>query len=291
MPDLVARGIRFNVMRMGEGEPTIVFVHGLLLDNHTSFYLTIAPALAKQASVLLYDLRGHGNSEQPPSGYATDDMTADLHGILDALGLCERRVIIVGHSFGGYVALRFAARYPQQVAGLVLLDAQSSVRAIGEQIAQSMALEGDARDHKIRQLFGNWLAKHAARGQVDLDDVDLDALDADGRSTAKFVGRLKQRRRRSPMVKTAERLRDETSFVRDIAAAAPIDDAMLLRIACPTLAIYGENSDLRAGGERLARLLPRCRLEIVPGCAHGILFHATAHVRGCLLAWIAKEGV
>ena len=87
MPDVVARGLRFNVVRMGRGDPVLVLVHGLLIDNHASFYMSIAPALSKHASVVLYDLRGHGNSGQPPSGYGTDDMAADLAGILDALEL------------------------------------------------------------------------------------------------------------------------------------------------------------------------------------------------------------
>lgn len=276
MADVLARGTRFNVVRMGAGDAVVVFVHGLPLDNHSSFFMTLAPEAAKHARVVLYDLRGHGRSEQPRSGYSGADMAADLAAIVDAIG--EDRVIVVGHSFGGYVALRFAADHPDRVQGLVLLDAQSGVAEIGERIAASMTLEGEARDQKIKELFGDWLARHAARGHVDLDAIDLDDLDADGRATAKFAGRL-TRRRHSPMVETATRLRDETTFVRDIAGTAPIDDATLARITCPTLALYGAISDLRPEGERLARVMPSCRLVIVPDCAHGILFHATAFVR------------
>ena len=97
---------RFNVLTLGDAGPTLVFVHGVMIDNLSSFYLSIAPALAKAARVILYDLRGHGRSEQPPSGYTTDDMADDLDGILAALDLPDPRVIVVGHSFGGYIALR-----------------------------------------------------------------------------------------------------------------------------------------------------------------------------------------
>lgn len=276
MADVFARGLRFNVVRMGRGDPVVVFVHGLPLDNHSSFFMTLAPEVSKHARVVLYDLRGHGRSEQPSSGYSGADMAADLAAIVDALG--EPRVIVVGHSFGGYVALRYAADHPERVQGLVLLDAQSGVAEIGARIGASVALEGEERDRKIKEMFGNWLAKHAARGHVDLDAVDLNDLDDDGRATAKFADRL-TRRRRSPMVETATKLRDETSFVRDLTATPPIDDATLAGIRCPVLALYGEVSDLRPEGERLARVMPHCRLVIVPGCAHGILFHATAFVR------------
>lgn len=285
MADVLARGVRFNVLRMGRGEAVVVFVHGLPLDNHSSFFMTLAPEVAKYARVVLYDLRGHGRSEQPPTGYSGTDMAADLAAIVDALG--ESRVIVVGHSFGGYVALRYTVEHPERVQGLVLLDAQSGVAEIGARIGASMALEGEARDRKIKEVFGEWLARHAARGHVDLDAIDLDDLDADGRATAKFAKRL-TRRRRSPMVETARRLRDETTFVRDLTATAPIDDATLARISCPVLALYGEVSDLRPEGERLARLMPHCRLVIVPGCAHGILFHATGFVRDHTIAAIEE---
>lgn len=287
MADVVARGVRFNVTRMGHGEPPVVFVHGLPLDNLSSYYMTLAPAVARSNSAILYDLRGHGRSDITPDGYTGDDMAADLEGILDAVGVPDRRVIVVGHSFGGYVALRFAERNAGRVRGLALLDAQSGVAEIGERIGASMALEGDERVAKFKEVFGNWLAKHAARGHVDLDDLDLDALDADGRSTAQFAGRL-ARRKRSPTVQAALKLRDETTFVRDLAATTPIADATLAAIACPVLALYGEASELRADGERLARLMPRCRLTIVPGVAHGILFHATAFVRAALVEWLAE---
>lgn len=285
MADVMARGLRFNVVRMGKGEAAVIFIHGLPLDNHSSFFMTLAPEVSKHARVILYDLRGHGRSEQPPSGYGGGDMADDLAAIVEALG--EQKVIVVGHSFGGYVALRYAAEHPQRVQGLVLLDAQSGVAEIGERIGSSIALEGEERDRKIKEVFGNWLAKHAARGHVDVDAIDLDDLDDDGRATAQFAKRL-TRRRRSPMVETAEKLRDGTTFVRDLMATTAIDDAALARIACPTLAVYGEVSDLRVEGERVAREMPHCRLVLVPGVAHGILFHATAFVREQVVAAVRE---
>lgn len=287
--DIEVRGVRFNVMRMGKGAPTVVFVHGLLIDNHASFYMSIAPALSKHASVVLYDLRGHGNSGQPPSGYGTDDMAADLAGILDALELRDQRVIVVGHSFGGSIALRFAVRYPGRVRGLALLEALPDVAQFGRQMAGTLELTGADRDRKLQELFGHWLAKHTTRGQIDFDALDPGELDRDGRATLEKVARFK-RRRASPMAETAKRLRDETSLIRDLAATTDVGDDALSRITCPVLALYGEHSDLRGDGERLAGRLPQCRLEIVPGCAHGILFQATERVRSSLLAWMAEIG-
>jgi len=293
MPDVLARGVRFNVLTMGEAGPVLVFVHGVLIDNLSSFYLSIAPGLAKVARVILFDLRGHGRSEQPPSGYTTDDMVEDLTGILDALDLSAVQVIVVGHSFGGYIALRFATRHPERVAGLVLLEAHSGMADFGAQMRDTMLLEGEARDERVAKLFSHWLAKHAARGApgvatLDHDDVDPTTLDADARSTMAMVGRLR-RRRRSPLVDTAQRLAARTTFSRDVAAATPLPDAAIAQIRCPVLAIYGTESDLVADGRRLSALLQQCDLRMIEDCAHGILFHSTQEVRDAMLGWLSTH--
>ncbi len=288
MADIHARGVRFNVLRMGKAGPTLILVHGVMIDNLSSFYLSIAPALAQSAQVILYDLRGHGRSEQPPTGYTTDDMADDLAGILDGLALPDPRVIVVGHSFGGYIALRFATRHPDRIAGLVLLEAHSGVADFGAQMATTMALEGEARTELMRTLFGHWLAKHSARGEVDPANVTVDELDADARSTMAMFGRLR-RRRRTPLVDTAQRLAADTSFARDVAAAKSLTDAAIADITCPVLALYGGDSELVADGTRLAHLLPQCELQLIAGSAHGILFHATAEVREAMLEWLGRH--
>ncbi len=129
------------------------------------------------------------------------------------------RVVVVGHSFGGFVALRFALRHPALVAGLVLIEAHAGLAELGAQMAQTLMLTGEARDAKIVELFGDWLARHSARGRIDAAAVAAGELSADGEATLKFAGRI-SRRRGSALVATAERLRDATTFVADIAATA-----------------------------------------------------------------------
>ena len=288
MPEVVANGVRLNVVAMGQGATALVFVHGLLLDNHSSFYMSIAPAIAKHARVLLYDLRGHGRSEQPPSGYAIDDMVDDLRGLVD-VEAGGQPVVVVGHSFGGHIALRFASRHPERTAALILLEAHSGVAEFGAQMAQTLALTGEARDAKLLELFGDWLTRHGARGHVDPANPAASGLSADGASTLKFAGRLAGRRK-SALVTTAERLRDATTFVTDIASAQPLTDAQLASIRCPVLAFYGERSDIAEQGRELARLLPDCTLHLIEGAEHGVLFQSTAYLREAIAAWLAKRG-
>lgn len=73
MPDICANGARFHMQWLGSKAgvkvPTVVFVHGLVIDNLASFYYTLAgPVVSAGARAILYDLRGHGRSCRPLHG-------------------------------------------------------------------------------------------------------------------------------------------------------------------------------------------------------------------------------
>ena len=70
--------------------------------------------------VVAVDQRGHGQSDKPEDGFDFDEVTADLKELIGAIGL--ERPIVAGQSWGGNVVLDLAARYPNLVAGVVLVD-------------------------------------------------------------------------------------------------------------------------------------------------------------------------
>ena len=96
----------------------LVFLHGFL-ENKTMWNVLV-PQLAGKYRVITIDLLGHGHTD--PQGYVhTMEDNADLvHTVLSELRL--RKVILVGHSMGGYVALAFAELYPEMVKAIVLLN-------------------------------------------------------------------------------------------------------------------------------------------------------------------------
>jgi pimeloyl-ACP methyl ester carboxylesterase len=254
MADVVANGVRHHVQRLGGGDRTVVFVHGLVMDNLSSFYFTLANPIAAGAEVILYDLRGHGLSERPATNYAVADLVADLAAILDALAI-DRPVELVGNSFGGLVALAFAAAHPARIASLALIDAHDGTEGWAAQMTDTLALRGEARDSKIGSSFQSWLGRHSER-------------------------------KRTRLAKAAEALVEGTSLIADLRASPPMKPATLATIACPTLALYGELSDVRARGEQLAQTLPACTLQILPGCSHSVLWEATAEVRDRVTAFV-----
>ena len=101
----------------GEGR-SLVLLHGVA--SNCLIWGPVAPLLAGRHRVLAVDQRGHGGSDKPDSGYDFATVVADLHAFLDACDL--ERPVLVGHSWGGNVALQYAATHPDRVAGLVLVD-------------------------------------------------------------------------------------------------------------------------------------------------------------------------
>jgi pimeloyl-ACP methyl ester carboxylesterase len=112
-------GVRLHHQRIGEG-PDLVMVHGLT-GNLAVWHLHMLPVLAEHFNVLTYDLRGHGLSDTPPSGYSADAMAEDLLQLLDALEI--ERPWIAGHSYGADIALYFALLHPARVREVIAIEA------------------------------------------------------------------------------------------------------------------------------------------------------------------------
>jgi pimeloyl-ACP methyl ester carboxylesterase len=102
----------------GTGDPGVVFVHGFACD-HSQFDAQVAH-LAPRHRTLAVDLRGHGRSAAPVQDYTMDVFADDVAWQAREAGL--DRAVFVGHSMGGVVTAMVAARHPEQVAGVVMLD-------------------------------------------------------------------------------------------------------------------------------------------------------------------------
>ena len=264
MPQVEANGLTFHVQQLTAGtadggaagasdgaRPKVVMLHGLVIDNLSSWYYTIAHPMALNADVHLYDLRGHGRSEQPATGYSVAENVDDLVALLDHWGIDEP-VHLFGNSFGGVVALTIAHRYPERVASLFLIEAHFAVEGWGEHMAGSLALAAFGLDESAVQ---DWLAENADR-------------------------------KLSRLAKRSERFLMETSLIDDLQAEKPID--WLADISCPTFAIYGSESDILDRARELESKVSGCELEIVPGSSHSLLTEESALVRDRALAWVAR---
>jgi pimeloyl-ACP methyl ester carboxylesterase len=114
-------GHRLHLLCVGSGTPTVVFESGL--GEGAAYWGWISNAVARETKVCVYDRAGRGWSD--PAAAAQDGIAVatDLHMLLDR-GRVPGPFVLVGHSSGAAYVRIFAGRYPEQVAGMVLLDGQ-----------------------------------------------------------------------------------------------------------------------------------------------------------------------
>lgn len=246
MAELRANGINFHVQRLGVGGVPVVFLHGLVMDNLSSWYFTAANRVACNQEVILFDMRGHGRTDRPATGYALADFRGDLARLLDALEVAVP-VHLVGNSFGGLLALDFSIHHPERVASVFLVDAHTGHRTWAAEMVQSLRKTGAERDALIATHFQSWLGRHSVR-------------------------------KRNKLASAASALVYETSLLQDLEASPPLESQTLQRLTLPVGGIYGTRSDLRTMAEELQSRAPNCRLDWVEGGTHSVLWEATETV-------------
>jgi pimeloyl-ACP methyl ester carboxylesterase len=105
------------------GSPPLLLLHGLSSNAH-AFSGLLSAGLSPAFRVIAPDLRGRARSGKPATGYGMEEHASDIMGLLDALGL--ERVVLGGHSFGGYLAIYLAADHPERFEKLIVIDAAIS---------------------------------------------------------------------------------------------------------------------------------------------------------------------
>lgn len=111
----------------GSGSPTVILEAGYTASGIGTFGEKVQPAVASSARVCTYDRAGDGTSDPRPKDVTpltADTQARELHALLEAIGV-SGPFVVVGHSYGGIVVRAFAARYPDETVGMVLLDASS----------------------------------------------------------------------------------------------------------------------------------------------------------------------
>lgn len=112
-------GYRLHMVRSGAGGPTVVLDAGLA--GFSLDWALVVPRVAAFTEVVAYDRAGYGWSDEGPDPRDSAQIADELHTLLHAAGI-EPPYVLVGHSFGGFNVRLFANRYPDEVAGMVLVD-------------------------------------------------------------------------------------------------------------------------------------------------------------------------
>lgn len=245
MPKVLVNGINIHYQISGQG-PDLVLIHGAT-GNMAFWYLSSLAVLVQQFRVTTYDLRGHGYSDVPPTGYTSADMAADLYGLLDHLEI--RQAHLLGHSFGGVVALHAAAFYPERVASLILADPE--IPALRHLCNIREWPYWEAWKTRLRE-FG-----------VDIPDDkwdDIGMLKQSLNIPMAYGLRKGQKRKSTRLLQLLE----NTTALSDFREIGELTMAKISQVEIPTLAIYGELSPFLPVCHYLIENMPDCKSVIMP---------------------------
>jgi pimeloyl-ACP methyl ester carboxylesterase len=144
-------GHLMHINCVGEGSPTVILEAANL--GMSAHWVRVQQQLTKTTRVCAYDRAGMGWSEMGPEPRDARQISSELHALLKGADT-EGPYVLVGHSYGGLYARMYAARYPNQVAGVVLVDSSHP-----EQFTRSE--EGRAMYEQARRMgaFVPWLAR------------------------------------------------------------------------------------------------------------------------------------
>jgi hypothetical protein len=265
LPQRVIRGHRAALKAAVSATP-IVMIHGLAASQ-AFWYAAGAPALTILGPCLMYDLRGHGKSVAPATGYGVGSMADDLAALLADRGM--DRVHLIAHSFGGMIALAHALRHPDSVASLTLVDVR--VRAIQQKISIPIRQIPPAVERQLAELGldlrglpshddGVGYLRTVARIEVEAGDMAADLLTQLYRHPRLFRSR-----------KNAERwidLTERVSLIADMYRDEDFGAADLRQLKMPMLILVGGLSTTLPSAHELARLCPHAILKEVPDVGH-----------------------
>jgi pimeloyl-ACP methyl ester carboxylesterase len=259
-------GRRVRVAELGAGEP-VILLHGY--PDTLQGWSAVAPLLAQRLRVVAFDWPGMGRSDAWPGGMTPQAQADRLAALMDRWAIDSAHV--VGIDMGGQPALAFAARHPARLLrlavmnSLVLGDERTSWEI---RVLRRFGWNRALLRHLPRAVFERALRTSIPRGWRLPDDVRDD-----------FSSCFREGAVREVIVRACAGYQ----------GALPALPELYERIAHPTLVLWGarDRHFPPAQAERLAKLVPGARLEIIEGGEHWMPLHAPEEVAARLLTFLA----
>ncbi len=275
-----AQGLTLHALSWSQEGTPLVFLHGFGNDCHV--WDESAPLVAPHYRTLAFDMRGHGDSDCDPEGrYDHGTMALDVEAALDSLGI--DRLVLVGHSMGGRVAMHFAGDHPERMAGLVIVDAGPELDARGvTRIRLDAATQKDvsfssmAEYTRALSLAYPAAAPHVLERMAKHGSRRLE----DGRLVPKL----------DPGLREGVGLQEtpEAALERERETTAALWSA-LERTRCPTLVVRGAASDVlspETADRMVEEALPHGRLSVVPQAGHSVMTDNPEGFRDAVTAFV-----
>ena len=264
MPVVRANGAQLHYEDSGHGDEVLLLAHGLLMDH--TMYAAQRRALEGRFRVIAYDHRGQGLSPPAEGGYDMDTLCDDAAQLIHALGLPS--VHVAGLSMGGFVGLRLAARHPDLVRSLVLMDTSADAEPWRHAL-RFRAMQAGVALLGVRRFVPAILP--LMFGASTLADP----------AQASMVAHWRQKLLRLPR-----------RIVGPVGGVIGRDDVHgeLAAIRCPVLVVVGEEDRTTPPhcSERLAAGIAGAELLRLPGCGHSCALEQPGVVAAAIEAFLAR---
>ncbi len=262
MPTINANGVSLYYELHGQGDDVLVLNNGIIASTATWAYQL--PAFTPHYRVLLYDMRGQGQSQKwtgEDAAYTWDTHADDLATLFDALAIEQAHV--GGISYGGELALHMALRHPARCRTLIIADAVSHVEPHLHAIADSWARIAALGDHELFYR-STWYWNFSEAFFADKVDFLISRLDA-------------------------ARALDLPSVVQLCRCFLTMNvTARLGEIHHPTCVIVGEKDILKPVhySQTIAAGIPNTQLHILPGAGHASFWESAEAFNRAVLAFL-----
>lgn len=296
MPNATINGVKLSYRQVSP-DPSVaplgdvVLVHGLAA-NQAFWNLELVKVLASGYRVTSYDLRGHGYSARPASGYTPRDMATDLQGLLDHLDI--EAAHLVGHSYGGLIALRLATDQPKRIRTLTLADTR--LRGIAPDQILPQQKDWPELQARLARCGVNVQQGEPEIGMLLLEGIAEPRWAAARQRLASlglFVPFAAQSGGGNRSATRWRRLLNETTARDDFLNDGGVTPQAIASLTFPLLLAYGEHSPHLASYRKLSELVPHSHAALVPGGGH---FHPAsrapefAHLLTAFLGQIESGG-
>jgi proline-specific peptidase len=277
MTMLPIRDVSLFVKVMGQGDPLVLMHGGPGLDSTT---LSSLEPLADQFTLIFYDHRANGRSTGAAQTMTWDNLTADADALRQSLGFDQWTVL--GHSFGGQVALEYALRYPEAVSQLLLLDTCGDVWWYEESAPEILRKRGysDATVAAARRFYN---------GDLRPDEVTRIAM----KFMRAYFYRLGLRDLPQALIAARRMKMRHDAHVFGFGTLLKNWNVMdrLGEIDIPTLVLAGRFDFLFPSEHQaiLADRLPNAQLEIIERAGHNAHDERAAEVIGIIRRFVAAH--
>lgn len=252
---LTVHGHRRAYVKVGEG-PALLLLHGLGCDHTT--WDPVIDALARRYTVIAPDLLGHGRSAKPRADYTLGGYANGMRDLLTILGI--DKVTVVGHSFGGGVAMQFAYQFPERTERMILVASGG----LGPEVSPGIRAISTPGFHQVMGLLTLPGVRHAGV-------LGLRALASTGLKPARDLGEVAEiyDSFKDPQARHAIRhvVRAVVDWRGQIVTMA---DRAYLTEAMPMAVVWGRDDaviPVRHAGNAGA-LAPKARVEVFPNSGH-----------------------